>query len=206
MYHLNELREFVQLTLEEGPIKKSLASLAVAGSMLSPSQLDDKVPEKKPEPTFSSVDVVSSGEHSKFDEFPDKQLRLSFAEVRPLIQKASKRYGVSPSLIDAIIKTESNYRPYVGSRVGAQGMMQLMPKTAAWLGVDNVYDPEQNIMGGTKYIKMLLKKFEGDIELATAAYNAGPLNVIKHNGVPPFKETQAYVKRIKERMATSRFR
>ncbi|HEY9570089.1 MAG TPA: lytic transglycosylase domain-containing protein [Metalysinibacillus sp.] len=113
-----------------------------------------------------------------------------------IIKKASTTYGVPEKLIAAIMKQESNFNPNVVSYAGAQGLMQLMPGTARHVGVTNPFDHEQNIMGATKYISQMLKQHGNDPTIALAAYNAGPGNVAKYGGIPPFKETQNYVKNV----------
>lgn len=118
------------------------------------------------------------------------------------INAAAKKYGLNPWFIASIIKQESNFNPTAGSGAGARGLMQLMPATAASLGVKNVTDPGQNVMGGTKYIKDMLVKYDWNPVLALAAYNAGPGNVGKYGGVPPFKETQDYVVKIPNNFKT----
>lgn len=117
-------------------------------------------------------------------------------QFAPIIKKAANTYGVPEKLIAAIMKQESNFNPTVVSHAGAQGLMQLMPGTARYVGVTNPFDNEQNIMGATKYISQMLKQHGNNPTMALAAYNAGPGNVAKYGGIPPFKETQNYVKKV----------
>ena len=113
-----------------------------------------------------------------------------------IFDDAAEKYNVPVELLKAVGKAESNFRADAVSSCGAQGIMQLMPATAKGLGVKDSFDAEQNIMGGAKYISTLLKRYDGDTSLALAAYNAGSGNVAKYGGIPPFKETQNYVKKI----------
>lgn len=116
-----------------------------------------------------------------------------------LIRQAAQHHGVSEGLVKAIMHTESGFNIHARSPVGAQGLMQLMPATARRFNVSNAYDPQQNIFGGVKYLSWLLKRFNGDTRLAIAAYNAGEGNVDKYGGIPPFRETQDYVRRVTSR-------
>jgi hypothetical protein len=117
-------------------------------------------------------------------------------QVAGLIQKYAKQHGVDPKLVQAMIRQESGFNPIAVSPKGAMGLMQLMPETAASLGIDDPFDIEQNIKGGVRFLKACLNKFDQNLPLALAAYNAGPGRVVEHQGVPPIKETQTYVKKI----------
>lgn len=132
----------------------------------------------------TSFDSALSGEMSKTQ------------SLDQIFQKAAQTYGVDVSLLKAMAKAESNFDANATSSSGAMGIMQLMPGTAKELGVSDAYDPEQNIMGGAKYIASLLEKYDGNVSYALAAYNAGSGNVAKYGGIPPFKETQNYVTKI----------
>lgn len=110
-----------------------------------------------------------------------------------VIQEASRQHGVDPRLVAAVVRRESAWNESAVSPVGACGLMQLMPATARFLGVKDIFDARQNVFGGTRYLRTLLDTFNGDLDLALAAYNAGPGAVAKYRGVPPYRETKAYV-------------
>jgi len=121
---------------------------------------------------------------------------LEIKTVNQFIDEASALYGVSADLVRAVIQAESAGNPNAVSGVGAQGLMQLMPRTSRALGVKDPFDPRDNIFGGVKYLSTLLERYNGNVALALACYNAGPGNVKKHGGIPPFGETRGYVKKI----------
>lgn len=135
----------------------------------------------------------------------DKQLRTTFRlggysrnpkQFDSIIESYAREYGVDTSLVKAVIHAESGYNPEAVSNKGAMGLMQLMPKTAQDLKVDNCFNPSQNIKGGVKYLRFLLDTFKGDVQLAVAAYNAGLSKVAKYGGVPPYEETRNYVAKV----------
>ena len=121
---------------------------------------------------------------------------LNLSAYRAEVAAAAAEFGVDPSLLRAVIHAESAFNPNAISDKGAEGLMQLIPGTASDMGVNNPFDVSQNIRGGAQYLSGLLRQFKGDERMATAAYNAGPQNVLKYNGVPPFDETRVYVDRV----------
>ena len=125
------------------------------------------------------------------------------AALEPIIQEAALLHGVDPDLIKAVIQTESRFDPRASSGAGAKGLMQLMPKTAKAVGIEDPFDPRQNIFGGVKYLSQMMERYNGNTALALAAYNAGPGNVRRHRGVPPFRETRGYVSKIAKLLADS---
>lgn len=146
--------------------------------------------------TASSSKGGSKVKRSHCGRQTEAQLDRKLAPYLGSIRQYSRAYGVDEDLVRAVMKQESCFNPKAKSRVGAMGLMQLMPGTADMLGVDNAWDPHENIRGGVKYLSQMLRKFKGDTQLALAAYNAGPGAVTKHNGIPPYRETRNYVKKI----------
>ncbi len=125
-----------------------------------------------------------------------RKTKLYLTDYQYHINQASKKYGVDPALVRAIIHAESHFDPQAISKAGAQGLMQLMPATAKALGVNDALMAQQNIQGGVKHLAQLLKKYQGDNKLVAAAYNAGEDAVKRFDGIPPYKETQVYVQRV----------
>ena len=137
--------------------------------------------------------------HTEIARISDALRREFFSTSMPfgdLIHEKSVKYDVDPALVAAVIEQESRFRKNARSHVGARGLMQLMPRTGRWMGARNLYDPEQNVDAGVKYIKYLQKRFHGNVKQTIAAYNAGEGNVKRYGGIPPFRETQTYVRKV----------
>jgi soluble lytic murein transglycosylase-like protein len=133
------------------------------------------------------------------DEVLDEVAVPPGGDLREIAAAAARRHGLDPELVVAVVSVESGFRPEAVSPKGAQGLMQLMPRTAASLGVEDAFDPAQNLDGGARHLGQLLTLYGGDVARALAAYNAGEGAVQRHGGVPPYRETRAYVKKVLER-------
>ena len=144
---------------------------------------------------LKKIDDAASEEASEVTSAPVLNFKYN-GSFDHYIDEASRKYHISSSIIKAVIKAESNFNPRAVSPKGAMGLMQLMPGTARSLGVSDAFNPKENIDGGVKFLRDLLKQFDGNLELALAGYNAGPGAVKKFGGIPPYKETQNYVKKI----------
>jgi hypothetical protein len=138
--------------------------------------------------------------------YPIPRVETSKAPFREIIQAAAARYAIDPDLVTSVIAAESNFDPKVVSRRNARGLMQLLPQTAARLGVRNIFDPAENINAGTQYLSELLKRYNNNLALALAAYNAGPQTIQRYGRVPPFRETQAYIRKVGRSYAERRSR
>lgn len=147
--------------------------------------------------TISLTNVPSDMRYRRID-IPSNRLHptISEQELEPMISRFSRQHQLHPALIRAVIKAESGFDPHAVSRAGAVGLMQLMPQTAARMDVRDLYDPEDNIGGGTKYLRQLLDRFRGNLPLALAAYNAGEHVVDRYRTLPPYTETRQYVRKV----------
>jgi len=148
-----------------------------------PLQVSEETVSRTDEAAVPSIEVPAS-------------VGKKFRTFHPIILKAASRYEVDPALVKAIIMAESAYDPQAVSSRGAAGLMQLMPRTAEALGVEDAFDPEHNVDAGVRYLKHLLDEFDHDLKMALAAYNAGITLVKRHQGVPPFKATRRYIEKV----------
>lgn len=147
--------------------------------------------------TISLTNVPSDARYRRIDVQPNRlHPMMSERELEPVISRYSRQHQLHPALIRAVIKAESDFDPMAVSRAGAVGLMQLMPQTAARMDVRDSYDPEDNIGGGTKYLRQLLDRFRGNLPLALAAYNAGEHVVDRYRALPPIDETRQYVRKV----------
>lgn len=179
-----------------------LGAFIIISGYVPPTYPFDKQGKSEKEPSGIShafvpeaVQGTDSSEKKASPRFSDRSVKGERSFL-PIIQRASFRYDIDPALVKAIIMAESEYNPNAISVKGAKGLMQLMPVTARVLGVDDVFNPEQNIHAGVRHFKFLLEQFEGDVKLALAAYNAGTRHVRRYNDIPPFKDTKRYLKQV----------
>ncbi len=180
--------ETIRLTLRGG------------GAVLLPIQRIDRIVDDEVATPEVVAEVQKIAEEGVFPKrswrYSDSSKPLFKTKFDKLIDEAARHFDVDAALVSAVIKAESDYDPGEVSHKGARGLMQLMPSTAQRFGVTNSFDPVANVYGGVRYLRWLLQTFDGNADLAVAAYNAGEGNVWKYDGVPPFRETLAYIRRI----------
>ena len=192
--------KFGSLLLLAGLVVASSASAAPIYSWRDSSGATHFSDKNPPPGTQAQVWTAKGANFSVFKVAPSRSFRgkLFKNAYNSFIESAALTHGVASSLVKAVIHAESAFNPRAVSRKGARGLMQLMPGTANDMGVRNCFDPAQNIGGGARYLAFLLQRFDGNLKLAVAAYNAGPGAVEEFNGVPPYAETQSYVRRVLE--------
>jgi soluble lytic murein transglycosylase-like protein len=187
--------------------KKKLALWMMLGVIISYMHIDFPLEGQGPAQSADTETVIQSeaslsASRKGNEEAEEMNASLSMVSKKkdelfhPIINEAASRHEVDPALVKAIIMAESSYNPRAISKKGAKGLMQLMPLTAESLGVEDAFDPANNIHAGVGYFKRLLNQFDGDVELALAAYNAGSKRVRQYKGVPPFESTQRYIQKV----------
>ena len=176
----------------------TVRAAVVASALLAPAGLQAEIYQYiSPNGTISLTNVPSDARYRKIEvESARFHSILSERELEPLIKRHSSQQQLHPALIRAVIKAESNFDPRAVSRAGAIGLMQLMPQTAVRLDVRDMFDPDENVGGGTKYLRQLLDRFHGNLPLALAAYNAGENIVDRYQSLPPIDETRQYVRKV----------
>lgn len=185
----------VDMSLVQRFFDQNGINIELCRNTVSPSAALNNTAAYSGSPAGISSDTNTSAISSSSVKLEASGLSCS-ADLDAIFNEAASKYGVDAKFLKAIAKCESDFSTECTSRSGAMGIMQLMPQTAASLGVTNAYDPYQNIMGGARYISEKLTQYNGDKSLALAAYNAGSGNVAKYGGIPPFKETQNYVAKV----------
>ncbi len=175
-------------------------TLKGGGALSLPIQRIDRIVDDEvatPEVVAEVKKIVEEGVFPRRSwRYSDSSKPLFKTKFDKLIDEAARHFDVDAALVSAVIKAESDYNPREVSHKGARGLMQLMPSTAERFGVTNSFDPVANVYGGTRYLRWLLQTFDGNADLAVAAYNAGEGNVWKYNGVPPYRETLTYIRRV----------
>ncbi|MBP3821033.1 lytic transglycosylase domain-containing protein [bacterium] len=169
-------------------------SLKVNGNVYNENNFSGEISTGLTNPAL--LKAIQEVNDAKRDYSVPQQLSNNKSQILDMVNRVARKNGVDEKLVQAVIKQESGFNPNAKSKAGAMGLMQLMPATAKKLGVKDPYNAAQNVEGGVKYLKSMLNKYNGNVILALAAYNAGPSAVDKYDGVPPYKETQNYVKNI----------
>lgn len=183
------------------PMAIRLTAMLLAGigslALLLPTTRADMYQLVEPDGSISLTNVPSDPRYRKIgNTLRQRHAAVSERDFEPVIRRHASQHRLHPALIRAVIKAESNFDPLAISRAGAVGLMQLMPETAQRLEVRDLYDPDENVGGGTKYLRQLLDRFQGNLSLALAAYNAGENAVDRYQALPPYTETRQYVRRV----------
>jgi soluble lytic murein transglycosylase-like protein len=178
-----------------------MASLESAAPVIDPELLQPRETAKIPyipSSTKTKYPLVSGSYESVYPRLSQTQIQELMPRIDKAIETYAEKFNLDPKLIRAVMKQESSFQPFALSTSGAMGLMQLMPGTAEGLGVDDPYNIEENIRGGAQYLRYQLDAFDQNLDLALAAYNAGPNAVRKYGGIPPYEQTQTYVKKVKQ--------
>jgi soluble lytic murein transglycosylase-like protein len=187
--------------IQDSSVSSALSFAGILADLLGNSALTSS------DPFFGNTVVASTTKSNTSLQTNHAPIKAKIADqknppdaLEAIFESFALKYGLQPNLLKSVAKIESNYNAQAISEAGAQGVMQLMPRTAAGLGVKNTLNAVENIEGGTKYLRQLLDRFDNNIHLALAAYNAGPGAVSKYGGIPPYKETNNYVKKVLDNM------